>query len=71
MKRLITLSCVLTIVALALIVVGLIFPTPMTVIVALSAGQAIGTLAFALFLWAVINDLRGARARDDPEEPPS
>ena len=52
MKRL------LTLVALGLMASSLLVPRPIPVIFAMSVGQAIGTLAFALYLVVIIADLR-------------
>ncbi len=51
-------SCVLALVALALIVWSLVDPRPIPVILAMSVGQAVGTLSFAAFLIVVVRDLR-------------
>ncbi len=60
------LSAVLTILALALMVWSMLQPTWIPVILAMSLGQALGTLAFALYGLAIWRDLRHARrARRD------
>jgi hypothetical protein len=51
-------SAVLTIVALGFMVWSMLDPTPLPVMLAMSAGQLFGTLAFALYLAVVIRDLR-------------
>ena len=38
---------------------SLIQPTPMPVILAMSVGQGLGTVAFALYGWVVLRDIRG------------
>ncbi|MDB4960097.1 MAG: hypothetical protein JWP01_96 [Myxococcales bacterium] len=58
MTRLLRLSAVLTIVALALMVWSMLAPTPMPVMVAMTVGQGLGTLAFALYLFVIVRDLR-------------
>lgn len=58
MTRLLRFSCVLTLVALALMVWSLLVPTPWPVMIAMSLGQLFGTVAFALFGIAVVRDLR-------------
>lgn len=60
-ERLIRASCVLGLVALPLMVWSLFDPTVWPVLVALSVGQAIGTLSFALFLFTVARDLNVRR----------
>lgn len=57
-------SAVLTLVGLAFMVWSMLEPTPMPVILAMSVGQGLGTLAFALFGLAVLIDqLRKQRAK--------
>ena len=57
MKRL-RISAVMTLVGLALMLWSVVEPTPLPVMLAMTVGQGIGTLAFALFAWEVIKDLR-------------
>jgi len=57
-SRLLTISCVSALVALGLMVWSLLVPTPMPVLVAMSAGQVLGTLSLLLFLGVVVADLR-------------
>lgn len=61
MRTLLAISAVCTIVALAFMVWSLLVPTPMPVMLAMSVGQALGTLAFGLYLTAIVIDLRRAR----------
>ena len=57
-------SAALTLAALALMVWSMVQPTPLPVMLAMTIGQALGTLAFAIYGWAVIADvLRIRRAR--------
>lgn len=64
--RSVQLSAVLTILALALMVWSILQPTWIPVILAMSLGQALGTVAFALYGIAIWRDLRQARrARRD------
>jgi hypothetical protein len=56
-ERLVRIACVLALVALPLMVWSVFDPTVWPVLVALSVGQAVGTLSFALFLFAVARDL--------------
>jgi hypothetical protein len=48
----------LTLVALALMVWSVMQPTPMPVLLAMSIGQALGTVAFAMYGLVVFADLR-------------
>jgi hypothetical protein len=64
--RLLRVSAVLTIVALGLMVWSMLDPTPLPVMLAMSVGQALGTLAFALYGFVVLRDvMRGRRASRD------
>jgi hypothetical protein len=56
---LLRISGVLTLIALALMVWSMLVPTPLPVMLAMTVGQAIGTSAFALYLFVVIRDWRG------------
>lgn len=56
--RVMMVSCSFALLALGLIVWSLLDPRPIPVIVAMSVGQAIGTLSFAAFLVVVATDLR-------------
>jgi len=64
MTRLLQISAVLTLLGLVLMVWSMIAPTPMPVILAMSVGQLVGTLAFGMFGYAVLVDqLRKQRAK--------
>lgn len=64
MTKLLRISALLTVVGLALMVWSLLQPTPMPVLLAMSAGQGIGMLAFGIYLYVILIDLRrGRRAR--------
>jgi hypothetical protein len=66
MTKLLRISAILTVIGLAFMVWSLLQPTPMPVLLAMSAGQGIGMLAFAIYLYVIIVDLRrGRRARRD------
>jgi hypothetical protein len=59
-------SGALTIVALGLMVWSMLQPTPLPVMLAMSVGQAIGTTAFAMYIFVVLRDIRRDRqARRD------
>jgi hypothetical protein len=64
MKRLLQVAAALTLVGLALMVWSIVAPTPLPVILAMSVGQLLGTLAFGMFGYAVLVDqLRKQRAK--------
>lgn len=48
-------------VSLALMIWGVLDPRPISLVVAMSVGQAFGTLAFLAYLVVVLSDLRRAR----------
>jgi hypothetical protein len=56
-ERLVRVAAVLALIALPLMVWSVIDPRVWPVLVALSIGQVIGTVSFALFLIAVARDL--------------
>ena len=56
--RLLQLAAVLTLIGLALMVWSILQPTPLPVMLAMSVGQAIGSSAFAIYLFVVIKELR-------------
>lgn len=69
--KLLRIACVMALIALPLMVWSLFDPTVWPVLVALSLGQALGTLSFLFFLIAVARDLhlkqRLARKAAAPE----
>jgi len=67
-SRLMVYACVLGLIALALMSWSLFDQGWIPIMVAMSVGQGIGTLSFALFLVIVIIDLRQAEFR--PSLPP-
>jgi len=60
-------SAVLTLVGLALMVWSMLEPTVLPVMLAMSVGQGVGCMAFALYVHVVIRDLR--RERRDRDAP--
>ncbi len=66
--KVIVVACVLCLIALALIVWSLFSPTVLSVMVAMSLGQALGTVSLVLYLWAVIADLLRARVLGDKQD---
>jgi hypothetical protein len=71
--RILNVACVSALAALGLMVWSLLVPTPMPVLVAMSAGQALGTLSLVAFLVVVSVDLRRGRLEDELKSmvPPS
>lgn len=47
--------------SLGLMVWGVVDPRPIALVIAMSAGQALGTAAFGVFVLVVVTDLRNAR----------
>ncbi len=54
-------SAVLTLIALGLMVWSMLKPTPMPVMLAMTAGQGLGILAFLMYLFVVVQDFRRVR----------
>lgn len=61
MSTLLRLSAIFTILGLALMVWSLLAPTPLPVMLAMSVGQVFGTMAFGMYLIAIVIDLRRTR----------
>jgi hypothetical protein len=57
-------SALLTLVGLALMVWSMLVPTPLPVMLAMTVGQLVGTVAFVIYVVIVVRDLR--RARREP-----
>jgi len=63
-RRLLQISAGLTLLGLVLMVWSMVAPTPLPVILAMSVGQLLGTIAFGMFGYAVLVDqLRKQRAK--------
>ena len=58
-RRLVLISAILTLAALALMVAGLFWPSPLLLVLAMSLGQLFGTTSLALYLLAIALDLQG------------
>ncbi len=58
-RRLVLVSVVTTLVALVLMVLGIVFPKPLLLVLAMSLGQLFGTVSLALYLLAIVLDLQG------------
>ncbi len=65
--RILQLSAVITLLALALMVWSMLQPTPLPVMLAMTVGQGLGTVALGGFLYVVIKDLR--RDSEGPKAP--
>jgi hypothetical protein len=61
-------SAVLTLIGLALMAWSMLQPTPLPVMLAMTVGQGIGCMAFGLYLFVVIRDIR--RGRPEQREQP-
>ena len=59
-ERTLSAACVAALAAIALMVWSLFVPTPMPVLVAMSAGQVLGTISLLAFLGVVAADMRRA-----------
>jgi hypothetical protein len=64
-RRLVLISAVVTIFALALMVVSILFPSPLLLVLAMSLGQLFGTSSLALYLLAIVLDLRGVGEHEE------
>ena len=58
-RRLVLISTITTLVSLGLMVMGIVFPKPLLLVLAMSLGQLFGTLSLALYLLAIVLDLQG------------
>ena len=59
--KLLRFSAVLTLVGLALMVWSMLDPTVLPVMLAMSLGQVLGTIAFGLYGFVILQDLRRVR----------
>ena len=62
-------SALLTLVGLAFMVWSMVEPTPLPVMLAMSVGQALGSLAFGIYLYVVVRALRRDYRRVTPRDP--
>jgi hypothetical protein len=60
-RKLLAVACVGTLLALALMTWQIFQPKAFPIIVAMSAGQVLGTASFLAFLYVVVTDLRAQR----------
>lgn len=61
-KKLVMLSAIATLVALAMMVAAIVAPKPLILVMAMSVGQGIGLLSLALYLLAIVLDLQAGGA---------
>ncbi len=59
------LSAVLTLVGLAFMVWSLVQPTALPIMLAMSIGQGLGTIAFAIYVIVVVRDWKRDKPRSD------
>lgn len=64
-RRLVLISTITTLVSLGLMVMGIVFPKPLLLVLAMSLGQLFGTLSLALYLLAIVMDLQGFGEHED------
>ncbi len=57
-KKLVILSAIATLAAIALMVLSILQPKPIYLIIAMSVGQGLGTVSLALYLLAIALDLQ-------------
>jgi hypothetical protein len=58
-RRLVLISAITSLVSLVFMVVGILFPNPFLLVLAMSVGQLFGTSSLALYLLAIALDLQG------------
>lgn len=75
-QRLLLIASMLTLAAIGLMVWSLLDPRPVPVMLAMSGGQALGTLSLAIYGLVIAMDLRRAKVltpeppEPEPEPPP-
>jgi hypothetical protein len=67
-SRLLRLAAICSLVGLAFMVWSLVDPRPIPIMAAMSLGQAIGMLSFALFLGVIVFEAWRASKRRPPDE---
>ena len=65
--RLLQAAAIMTLAALAFMAWALFQPTPLPVMLAMTAGQGLGTGALGLYVFVIIRDLRRDRSRSAPK----
>jgi membrane protein implicated in regulation of membrane protease activity len=63
------LSAVLTLIGLAFMVWSMVEPTPLPVMLAMTVGQGVGTVAFAIYAFIVVRELRRELRRGRSRDP--
>lgn len=61
-KRLVLFAVLGTSASMLLMIAGVVFPSPILLVLVMSVGQGLGLLSLALFLLAVTLDIQGALA---------
>jgi hypothetical protein len=64
-RRLVLVSTITTLVAVGLMVLGIVFPKPLLLVLAMSLGQLFGTTSLALYLLAIALDLQGVGEHEE------
>ncbi len=64
-RRVVLISTITTLVSLGLMVMGIVFPKPLLLVLAMSLGQLFGTLSLALYLLAIVLDLQGVGEHEE------
>ncbi len=64
-RRLVLISAVMSLVALGLMIVSILFPNPLLLVLAMSLGQLFGTSSLALYLLAIVLDLQGVGEHEE------
>ena len=64
-RRLVLISTITTLIALVMMVLGIVFPKPLLLVLAMSLGQLFGTLSLALYLLAIVLDLQGVGEHEE------
>jgi hypothetical protein len=70
-ERFVRVACYLSLFAMALMCWSVLDPTPFPVMVAMSAGQVVGTLGLACYLGAILAHALRRRPTSTPPSPPS
>jgi hypothetical protein len=62
-------SAVLTLLGLALMAWSMLERTPLPVMLAMTVGQGLGSMAFAIYLYVVVRDIQRARRSAETRDP--
>ncbi len=66
-KKLVLVSSIATLGAVGLMVLAIVFPSPLPLVMAMSIGQALGTISLASYLLAIALDLQNSGAGGENE----